>query len=227
MHSAADAVLLATRSGDKLREIRLILGDACGRLVSLADAGLEPLPEEDDVEAFDTFLDNAHAKAAYFSQRSGMTVIADDSGICVAALDGAPGVRSKRFAAEQQTGAAQLDGADLDRANNQLLLDSLRDVPAAGRAAHYTCAAVMHTVDGRRFSAVGTCAGLILQEPRGSDGFGYDPLFLDPATGRSYAELESQDKNRISHRSRAFRALAAAVPPAPFRSPPDIGIRSS
>ncbi|CAN5787868.1 RdgB/HAM1 family non-canonical purine NTP pyrophosphatase [soil metagenome] len=212
MPSAADdTILLATRSADKLREIRVILGDVGMPIITLADAGLEPLPEEDDVEAFDTFLANAHAKAAYFARRSGMAVIADDSGISVDALDGAPGVRSKRFAAAHDAAAAALDGAALDQANNETLLRRLQHVRDADRRAHYTCAAVIHLPDGRRLAALGSCAGTILDAPRGTHGFGYDPLFLDPASGLAFAEMEPHAKNGISHRSRAFRALAGTA----------------
>lgn len=212
MPSAADdTILLATRSADKLREIRVILGDIGMPIITLADAGLGPLPEEDDVEAFDTFLANAHAKAAYFARRSGMNVIADDSGICVDALDGAPGVRSKRFAAAHDAAAARLDGVALDQANNETLLRRLRDVRGVDRRAYYTCAAVVHLSDGRRFGALGTCAGTILDAPRGEHGFGYDPLFLDPASGLAFAEMDAHAKNDISHRSRAFRALAGTA----------------
>jgi XTP/dITP diphosphohydrolase len=201
-------LVLASRSQDKVREIRLILAPVFrGRIITLDEAGIEPVPEEDDVEAFDSFLANAHAKAAWFLERSGLPTIADDSGIVVHALDGAPGVRSKRFAAR-----ADLHGADLDRANNERLLHELRDVPATRRTAHYTCAAVLHLPAGARFSALGTCSGSILSEPRGTAGFGYDPLFLDPSTGLSFGETDPTVKNSRSHRARAFRALAANLP---------------
>ncbi|HSJ07446.1 MAG TPA: non-canonical purine NTP pyrophosphatase [Longimicrobiales bacterium] len=212
MPSSSDpAILIATRSGDKAREIRQILESALGsRLLSLHDASVEPDPAEDGVECFPTFLANAHAKAAFFMQRTGMPTLADDSGICVHALGGAPGVHSRRYAAKPG-----LDGLDLDRANNELLLRELQHTPLPRRTAHYTCAAVLHLADGRRFSAVGTCSGAILTEPRGNNGFGYDPLFIDPATGISFAEMDPAAKNRKSHRARAFRALAATLPKLP------------
>lgn len=206
-----DSIILATRSADKLREIRMILGDVGMPIITLADAGLDPLSEEDDVEAFDTFLANAHAKAAYFARRSGMTVIADDSGICVSALDGAPGVRSKRFAAAHDAAAVGLAGIALDQANNETLLRRLEDVRGTDRRAHYTCAAVIHLPDGRRLAALGTCAGTILDAPRGTNGFGFDPLFLDSASGLSFGEMEPAVKILLSHRSRAFRALAGTA----------------
>lgn len=197
--------LLATRSSDKVREIRAILaGSVPNPIISLADFGIPESPEEDHVEAFDTFLANAHAKAAHFGRMAGLPVLADDSGISVDALGGAPGVRSRRFAAETPRA-----GLEQDRANNDKLLRLLQDVPAEQRTAHYTCAAVLHYPDGRRIAAVGTCSGRILPAPRGTGGFGYDPLFLDPASGLSFGEMQPERKHRLSHRGRAFAALAA------------------
>jgi XTP/dITP diphosphohydrolase len=206
--TAQPTLLLATRSGDKLREIRQILAPAFrGRIITLDEAGIAESADEAGVEAFDTFLANAHAKADYFLRRSGLPTLADDSGICVDALGGAPGVRSKRFAAD--AGSAE---GDADAANNQRLLRDLDGVTWSRRTAHYTCAAVLHLPDGRRVASVGTCTGIILDEFRGSGGFGYDPLFLDPDTGLSFAELDAAAKNRKSHRARAFRGLAANMP---------------
>ena len=199
----AASVLLATRSADKAREIREI---SQVRFITLDEAGVKPDPAEDRIEIFETFLDNAHAKAAYFLRLTGLPTIADDSGIRVDALDGAPGVHSRRFA----SGHA-LSGLEQDRANNERLLHRLRKTPIGHRAAHYTCAAVLHTPNGRRFSALGTCSGLILHEARGDGGFGYDPLFLLPDTGLTFGEMSRAEKQRRSHRSRAFRALAVAA----------------
>jgi XTP/dITP diphosphohydrolase len=204
----ARTFLLATRSSDKAREIRAILGPTFGgSVITPDDAGIDPAPEEDGIEVFDTFLGNAHAKADYFRRRSGLDTVADDSGICVPALGGAPGVRSRRFA-----GRPELRGHALDQANNEHLLRELRDLPRQQRHAFYACAAVLHLADGRRFAAIGTCAGFILDYPRGTRGFGYDPLFLDPASGLTFAELDPAAKNARSHRSRAFRSLAANLP---------------
>lgn len=207
MPSAAETtLLLATRSSDKAREIRAILDGMSVLTVTLDDVGFPPGPEEDGVEAFDSYLLNAHAKAAWFLQRTGFATIADDSGLNVDALGGEPGVRSRRFAA-----CADADSRARDAANNELLLDRLATVPGPLRSAHYTCAAVLHTLDGRRCAALGTCAGRILESPRGRYGFGYDPLFCDLLTGASFAELDPAEKDRRSHRARAFRALAAAA----------------
>lgn len=204
----SDAIVLATRSRDKAREIRDVLSATLRvPLLTLEEAGVAEDPAEERIEAFDTFIENAHAKAAYFLKLTGRPTIADDSGICVSALDGAPGVRSRRFA--QQTG---LTGVALDRANNERLLHDLRGTAMELRATHYSCAAVMHLPDGRRFSALGTTRGIVLEAPRGTGGFGYDPLFLIPEIGRTFGELTLEEKQRRSHRARAFRALAGALP---------------
>jgi XTP/dITP diphosphohydrolase len=200
-------LLLATRSEDKVREIRQILAPVFGgRIITLREADVPVGHEEEFIEAFDSFLANAHAKAEFFRRVTGLPTLADDSGLHVHALDGAPGVRSRRFSGSSAT------GVELDRDNNRRLLAELGGVPPQQRAAHYLCAAVLHLADGRRFSAIGTCHGRILESPRGTAGFGYDPLFLDPATGRSFGETDPAVKNATSHRARAFRALAANLP---------------
>jgi XTP/dITP diphosphohydrolase len=203
--SELPTLLLATRSRDKVREIREILdGSVARRLLSLNDLGLTPLPEEDNVEAFHTFHENAIAKARFFASLTGLPTVADDSGICVDALSGEPGVRSKRFAARPG-----LHGLELDRANNAELLDRLRSVPAQDRTAHYLCAAAFVEPNGSaaEIVALGTVRGRLLDQERGQGGFGYDPLFLLPHLGRTFAEID-QEKRFLSHRSRAFRALA-------------------
>lgn len=211
MTSTTD-IVIATRSADKLREIRQILAPAPRlNLLSLDDAGIPASHDEDDIEVFDTFLDNARAKALHFSRIASLPTIADDSGISVHALDGRPGVHSRRFA----PAALSLHGLALDRANNQRLLHELRDVPRDQRTAHYTCAAVLLLPDGRSTAAIGTCSGFILEKPRGCLGFGYDPLFLDPESGLSFGETEPAIKNARSHRARAFRALAAHLQAVP------------
>jgi XTP/dITP diphosphohydrolase len=209
MPSRADSpLLLATRSRDKAREIREILAPLTrAAIVTPDDVDIPPSLAEDGLEIHETFLANAHAKAEYFLRIAGLPTLADDSGINVHALGGRPGVRSKRFAAN-----AGLSGSALDRANNDRLLHELHDTPHEQRTAHYTCAAVLHLPDNHRFAAIGTCSGCILTEPRGTHGFGYDPLFLDPATGLSFGQLEPALKHRKSHRARAFRALAAFLP---------------
>lgn len=201
-------LVLATRSRDKAREIREILPPSLyGALVTLEEIGVHEDEAEDDIEVHDTFIANAHAKAAYFMRLTRRSTIADDSGISVHALGGEPGVRSRRFA--WQPG---LYGSDLDGANNERLLHELRATPDERRTAHYTCAAVLHLTDGQRFTAIGTCTGSILHAPRGTAGFGYDPLFMLPDLGLTFGELTREQKHRRSHRARAFRALAGSFP---------------
>lgn len=198
-------VLLATRSADKAREIRHILASVPGlTLITLTDLGLEPDPAEEALEVFETFQENAAAKARHFARLASLPVIADDSGLRVDALGGAPGVRTKRF-----SGRTDLAGRNLDEANNLFLLERLRGVPPQARGARYVCAAVLAFPDGRIVAGLGSCRGEITTAPRGDGGFGYDPLFYVPALGRTFAEIPAAEKNRISHRSRAFRALAA------------------
>jgi XTP/dITP diphosphohydrolase len=207
-------LIVASRSRDKVREITGILTPLLHSAIATLDsAGIAEDEAEDAIEVHDTFLANAHAKAAYFIRMTGRATIADDSGISVDALDGAPGVRSRRFAAR-----SGLTGIALDRANNERLLHELRHTPEAERTAHYTCAAVLHLPDGRRFAAIGTCAGAILQQPRGHGGFGYDPLFLLPDLGLTFGEVSGEQKQRRSHRARAFRALAGSIPARVWQS---------
>lgn len=199
--------VLGTRSPDKLREVREILAPRTRiEILSLTDLGIPPSAEEESLEAHETFQENARAKATYFARLTGLPTLADDSGLAVDALDGAPGVHSKRFSAR-----TDLHGAELDRANNQLLLDRLVNVPAERRTAHYVCAAVLAWPhDHRTLTALGTCAGIIAPHPLGEGGFGYDPLFLLPDLGVTFGQVSPETKHRRSHRARAFRALAAA-----------------
>jgi XTP/dITP diphosphohydrolase len=201
-------LLIATRSQHKAREIREILGSSLATsLQTLDDVGLAPDPDEDAIEIWDTFLANARAKAAWFCERTGLPTLADDSGIVVDALDGEPGVRSRRF-----SGRTDLTGDDLDAENNRTLLRRLEGIPPERRGARYVCAAVLHRPDGRTAAALGTVRGRIVDVPTGSNGFGYDPLFLLPALGRTFAEIDAATKHSWSHRARAFRALAAHLP---------------
>lgn len=199
------SLLLATRSADKAREIQEILGEKT-RVITLREAGLPVSPEEDDIEAFETFHENALAKARHFHALTGLPTLADDSGICADALDGRPGVRSKRF-----SGNANLEGSELDRANNDALIEALDGRAGDERAVHYVCAAVH--VDGSKTwtCAIGAVRGSLLTAPRGEGGFGYDPLFLLPGIGLTFGEIDAPLKHRYSHRGRAFRALAIAL----------------
>jgi XTP/dITP diphosphohydrolase len=195
-------LVVATRSNHKLREIRQLLGDLPDvRVLDLVEAGVEESDAEDGIEVHDTFSANALAKARYFVPLVRAPVLADDSGLCVDALDGAPGVHSKRF-----SGREDLQGIDLDRANNDLLLARLRDVPPARRTAAFACAVALATPDGRDAVFLGRSQGRILDAPRGEGGFGYDPLFFSLELGKSFAEADPLEKNRVSHRARAVSA---------------------
>jgi XTP/dITP diphosphohydrolase len=205
------AILLATRSNHKAREIREILAPLRLDVHTLAEIESEATAEEDELEVYDSFQANAIAKARYFAARHGRTAVADDSGLRVDALGGEPGVRTKRF-----SGRADLHGPDLDEANNELLLDKLRDVPWDRRGAHYVCAAAIAWPEGRALTAIGSVAGVIATEPRGQAGFGYDPIFHVPALDARFAEVDPAVKDGMSHRARAFRALAAALDAAPW-----------
>jgi len=197
-------VLVATRSAHKLQEIGEILGSLEDlELLGLDDAGIAPSPAEADLEPFETFLENAASKARYFRGLSGLPTIADDSGLEVEVLEGAPGVRSKRFAPDQG-----LEGLARDQANNRHLVERLRGVPPERRQARYVCEAVLLDDDGER-SFRGEAPGFILETEQGDGGFGYDPLFYDPDVSTTFACLDRDGKNARSHRGKAFRALAA------------------
>lgn len=201
-------LLLATRNRGKVREIARILGDATPfELIGLDEAGLSYDPAEEAIESGGTFLENALLKARYFARRSGMIALAEDSGLVVDALGGEPGVRSKRFSQRHD-----LDGRELDDANNRLLLQRLEGIPSSDRTAHYVCAVAVATPQRDLLTTVGTCAGIIADAPTGNEGFGYDPLFLIPDLGVTFGVLALDEKNRRSHRARAFRALAATLP---------------
>lgn len=190
--------VLATRNRHKLQEIAALLAEANlpFDLVPIDDVAPGVALVEDEA----TFEANALAKARQAAAATGMAALADDSGIDVDALSGAPGVRSARFAGEPSD----------DQRNNLKLLDELRGVPAEMRTARFRCAAAF--VDGKReLVRTGSCEGRVLETPRGSGGFGYDPLFLVEGLGRTMAELSAGEKNQISHRAAAFRALAAAL----------------
>lgn len=192
-------VLVATRSAHKLAEIREIMEDVPVRFLSLVDLGLAASHEEDELEPFDTFALNAMSKAKYFHGRTGLPTLADDSGLCVDALDQGPGVRTKRFSPEEW---AAKHGRD--RANNLWLLEKLADVPPERRGARYRCAiAVTDDCDHAVFE--GAVEGRIALEPRGEGGFGYDPLFLLDAGEKTYAELPQETKKATSHRANALR----------------------
>jgi XTP/dITP diphosphohydrolase len=192
--------ILASRNIGKLRELRALFHDAGIEVVDLAEAGIEERPEEDAVEAFDTFEANALAKARYYAARApGRTVVADDSGLEVLALRGAPGVRSKRW-----SGRDDLSGAALDDANNRLLLSRLAE--ESDWRARFVCAAAWCR-GGESLVVRGEVPGTIVAQAVGSHGFGYDPHFHATELGRTLAEATIVEKQRVSHRGRAFAVL--------------------
>jgi XTP/dITP diphosphohydrolase len=196
-------VLVATRSEGKLRELAGILHEAGLEGVSLAELGVAESPDEDGIECHSTFEDNALAKARYFNRLTGMPAIADDSGLCVDALGGAPGVYSKRF-----SGRDDLRGQELDDANNAKLLNALSGTGYTN--ASYSCAAAF--VDGAdEYVATGSTSGRIIGEARGEHGFGYDPYFFSDELDKTFGEATTAEKQAVSHRARAFRSLAELI----------------
>lgn len=170
-------------------------------VVDLAQAGVTETSEEDSLECFDTFEENALAKARYFHERTGRPTVADDSGLEVAVLGGAPGVRSKRWSERPD-----LSGQRLDDENNRKLLRLLHGRSAGERAARYVCVAAF--VDGRReVVRRGTVEGEVTLEPKGCSGFGYDPFFYSRELHQTFGEATRVAKERVSHRGRAFQAL--------------------
>lgn len=198
-------LLLATRSAGKLRELGPMIRAAGFEPVTLEDLAIAQLPEEDSVEAYDTFEENSLAKARYFLERAKSLgarapaiALADDSGLAVRALGGAPGVYSKRYS------GSSLEGQALDDANNAKLIGSLRG--ASDRAAAYVCVAAIKTASGE-WHARGSCEGMILESPRGGDGFGYDPFFYSEELKKSFGEATREEKEVVSHRARAVGAV--------------------
>jgi XTP/dITP diphosphohydrolase len=191
-------IVLATRSAGKIRELVEIILAAAFVPRTLDELGIAETDDEAGIEAFETFEENALAKARYFLPRAGgRTVLADDSGLSVESLGGAPGVRSKRWAA-----APGLGGLALDAANNARLVRELASV--TDRAARYVCAAALVNAD-TEIVVRGECRGVIVDVPRGAHGFGYDPHFLSDELGATFGEASLGAKERISHRGRAVR----------------------
>lgn len=198
-----DPYLLATRSAGKLRELEPLFAGAGIAVITLDSAGIAESPDEEAIEAFSTFAANARAKARYFRDKSGLATFADDSGLEVRALNGSPGVRSKRW-----SGRDGLAGHALDDANNAELLRALGGI--ADRRARYVCVAALASSEGELVRR-GQVEGVILEAPRGNGGFGYDPLFLSAELGVTFGEASLGDKERVSHRGRAFRELLHAL----------------
>lgn len=195
-------IVIASSNQGKIREIVEIFSGLDVKLLTKDDVGAWP----DDIEESGvTYLDNALIKARSICETTGLPALADDSGIEVDALDGAPGVHSARFAGPE---------AD-DEANNRKLADLLAATPRNKRSARYICVAVVVFPDGEEIAAYGTCEGMIAEEPRGEGGFGYDPWFIPFGGSRTMAELTPKEKHGISHRGKALRELAEKLPRHP------------
>ena len=187
--------LIATNNKKKLREIGAILEKLGVSAVSLSEAGVESDAEETGT----TFEENSLLKAKAVMEASGMAAIADDSGLEVDALDGAPGVYSARFG-----------GLDSDEARTALLLEKLQGVPDEKRTARFVSVVTCVLPDGRIVSARGTCEGVIAHAPAGTNGFGYDPVFYVPGLGKTFSQASSEEKNAISQRGNALQKFCEA-----------------
>jgi XTP/dITP diphosphohydrolase len=203
--------LVATRSAGKLRELREIFAEFGLAMTDPATLGIPETSAEDELEVFETFEENALAKARYFFEISGgMPTFGDDSGMCVDALNGEPGVYSKRW-----SGHEKLDREALDAANNAKLVRRMSEAKARDRAGftdrgQYVSVAAFKDASAEVLRR-GEVEGRVLEVPRGTGGFGYDPYFEAPALGGTYAESSIENTARKSHRARAFRALLTAL----------------
>jgi XTP/dITP diphosphohydrolase len=199
-------LLFATRSAGKQTEIRRVLEPSGHEVVFPDGAGVPESPLEQGLELADSFETNARAKAEYFLKKTGLPTVADDSGLEVLSLGGQPGVRSRRWA--NATGSPEA----IDQANNAELLRRLRGAAETRRRARYRCVLVMLRAPGALPEVFeGSCGGFILEEPRGTNGFGYDPLFLSDDLGKSFGEASAEEKDAVSHRGRALAALVAKL----------------
>ena len=190
-------IIIATHNKHKLQEMSRILSPMGYEVVTDLDLGIELSDVEENGE---TFLDNARIKAEAGCKESGLPCIADDSGLCVDALDGAPGVYSARYSGVHGD----------DDGNNRKLLSELSGVPTEKRTAHFACAICVSFPDGSEVTATGKCEGYIGYEKKGTNGFGYDPLFM--VGDRSLAQMTAEEKDAISHRGNALKELQKILP---------------
>jgi XTP/dITP diphosphohydrolase len=199
---APPALVMATRNPGKIRELKALLRDSGVTLLSLADfPHLPEIPEEGA-----TFEENAAAKAMAVARLTGQPALADDSGLRVDVLKGAPGVLSARYAQDRTAPRPPTDADNWGK-----LLEELQDVPWSERGAHFVCELALATPDGRLRRARGECVGVIALEPQGETGFGYDPVFWVPEYAATMAQLGPEVKNKISHRAKALTAFKAVL----------------
>jgi XTP/dITP diphosphohydrolase len=197
-------VVLATRNAHKVEELRRILAGHRSDSGAIELSALEAFPDVEDVaETGETFADNALLKARAVARATGLVAVADDSGLTVDALNGMPGVLSARWSGRHGD----------DDANLRLVLAQLADVPPERRGAAFVCVAAAATPDGREVVAHGRLSGHLTGEPRGANGFGYDPIFVPTGATRTTAEMTAEEKDAVSHRGLAFRALAPLLEP--------------
>ena len=195
-------LVVATHNQGKIREFKAVFHNLGIEVVGVGELVHVPEPEETGT----TFLENARIKAQYYMKATNLPCMADDSGLAVDALGGAPGVYSARYA-----------GPDCDdEANNIKLVHELQAVPFENRTAHYVCELVLAYPDDRELIARGTCSGLIQDTPEGDGGFGYDPYFYVPELKKTMAQISMEEKNKISHRGRALEALVAQLSDGEF-----------
>ena len=186
-------LIIASNNKHKIYEIKKILGGRFEEILSLSEAGIT----HETVEDGTTFMENALKKAREIAEIAGCAALADDSGICAHALDGAPGIYSARFSGKG------------DQANNDLLIERLSG--KSDKGAHYTAAIALVYPDGREVTAEGYMYGKIIDTPRGERGFGYDPIFVPEGESRTVAEMTDEEKNAISHRANALKALVGKL----------------
>jgi XTP/dITP diphosphohydrolase len=202
-------LLFATRSSGKQAEVRRVLEAAGHQVVFPDEAGVPESPLEERLEVSDSFETNARTKAEYFLKKTGLPTVADDSGLEVFSLGGLPGVRSKRWA--NAAGSPH----QVDQANNAELLRRLAGASEARRRARYRCVLVLLRAAGAVPEVCeGICGGRILESPRGTGGFGYDPLFFCDALGQTFGEADGEEKDRVSHRGQALAQLLERLGPA-------------
>lgn len=189
-----ETVIASTRNANKIKEMAAILKPFGMHVISRDEAGVPPFDVEEDGASFE---ENSYKKACAIMKATGRTTIADDSGLCVDALGGAPGLLSARLSGKHGD----------DAANRRRLLELMEKVPEGARGARFVSVITLMFPDGSYITARGECCGRITREERGTGGFGYDPLFVPEGSERSFAELPSEEKNRISHRARALAKL--------------------